>query len=363
MGWNDGYELWMKTNLHQDVSSFILLNCTDGFFDKMLPNWFKTKFLGAGGQFGQVLNILKSGVSTFFINLDLFFECGLLILLAVFHYAALEGLMLIVFSALACLVIIPMFINYCRLFRNTTNRQKVFLFCGVPIFPIVTQISIIQHLYTKATLQLEIDALTMPSSPTSLLAMKISRTDAELWGKIEKLDEVKSIISEHRLLKTSSLANNICRTADELWMYINKSEKVKSVITKQRLLETSAEGQPQAYIKVILLLLTLSSTPNALIPETIFGKDLAFLGFPSQLVLTAFIILPILMNALFYLKTIDKKTNHGGKYHVDPFYLLLPSWEVCEYCGCFYSSTWSFFHIGSLTKTAETLQLFIDVSS
>ena len=131
---DDGFELWMKTSLHQDVSSFIMLNCTDGFVDKMLPNCFKTKFLGAGGQFGQVLTILKRGLSTFFINLDLFFDCGLLILLAVFHSAALEGLLLIVFCVMACLIILPMFLSYCRLFRNTTKRQKVLLFCGFPIF-------------------------------------------------------------------------------------------------------------------------------------------------------------------------------------------------------------------------------------
>lgn len=276
---NYNFQLWMKNNLHPDVVEFISQNCEIGFFDRILPNFVKTKFLGAGGQFGQVVNTIKSGVSAFSINLDLFFDCGFLVLLAYMHSAALEGgILTIIFWVMASLVFLPTFFNYCKLFARKTSKQMLLLFCGFPIFPIVTQSSTILLMHTKAIIQFDIDAMTMSTGPSSNMA----------------------------------LANKMCRTADLLWKKLEKLEQVKSEITKQRLLETSAEGQPQSYIKLILLFLTLSATPLYTIPKTIFGKDLKFYGFPPAMVLTAFIVLPIVKNAYFYLKTIDKKRTTVG---------------------------------------------------
>ena len=235
------------------------------------------KFLG--GHFGLVLDILKSAAGAFSISFDLFLDCRLLIVL--YGQPSTEQLDLshIVFYAMASVIILPILHNYCGLFKNKSSKQKILAFCGFPMFPFVTQFFTVRNMCRQALVQLEIHNLTMTMSSSS----------------------------------SSILANRICETADELWVKIEKLEEFKSVLNKQRLLETSAEGQPQSYIKGILLLLTLSLTPNAYIPETIFGKSIEFFGIPSTLILLGFTLHPILMNINYYLGTLyEKRTTVGS---------------------------------------------------
>ena len=279
--------LWLHNNLHPNIQDFIISNSEQGCTDRMLAadwgraqfivNWIKAKFFGPSGKFGQTLGVIKMGISCMFMNLDLFLDCGLVVLLVTLYSDSVQDqLYFIVLGVMTALIFIPMFFNYCTSSAKKSTKKKWLRFCNLPLFPIVSQASTIGHMHQKAILQHQVDSLTMSSNSSSDLVTTIFENSNALLEKVEKLEEVKS------------------------------------EILKRRLLETSSEGQPQSYIKILLLLLTISQTPNAQTFGTIFGKNINVFGMPSKLVLTFFILSPILKNALFYLKTLDKKKTTAG---------------------------------------------------
>ena len=265
--------LWLHNNLHPNIQNFVISNSEQGCTDRMLAadwgraqfivNWIKAKFFGPSGKFGQTLGVIKMGSSCMFMNLDLFLDCGLVVLLVTLYTDSVQDhLYFIVLGVMTALIFIPMFFNYCTSSAKKSTKKKWLRFCNLPLFPIVSQASTIGHMHQKAILQHQVDSLTMSSNSSSDLATTIVENSNALLEKVEKLEEVKS------------------------------------EILKRRLLETSAEGQPQSYIKGILFLLTLSFTQTAYIPATIFGKEMDFFGIPSKLILMVFTLNPILMKLL-----------------------------------------------------------------
>ena len=173
------------------------------------------------------------------------------------------------------LILFPLFVDYCGSFRNTTKKQKMDLLSFFPIFPIFSLGSTFSLNCKKASLNYNIDGLTMPSGPSVNLLQKM----------IESSDKLEKTVEEE--------------------------EDVNAQIIQKRLLETTVEAQHQAYVKIILVLLYISKTKIATGVEALF-VNLEFFGIPSN-VLILFTMFPIFKHCRLYLNTVDRALTAKGQ--------------------------------------------------
>ena len=81
--------LWMKQNIDEKVSLFLLTTSEGGLMDRFLPYWLHNKVTHRGSRMGLFIGILKSVVSLFSNQMDLFMDLALSSILMYFHTGAL----------------------------------------------------------------------------------------------------------------------------------------------------------------------------------------------------------------------------------------------------------------------------------
>ena len=275
--------LWLKNNVNKDVNLFILTNCEEGIADKILPNWVKLTFLGESSRIGQILNFLISGVGSFSNNVDFLLEVALIFLLGRLYSESNQGdLPAILLIAMASLITFPLFVDFWATFAETDERwKKLVLLCFFPVFPLFSQAHTNWLMWKKAPLEYKIAELTLPN-PSINMAQKISES------------------------------------SDLLEMKHKELEAVKTHITKKRFLETILEGQPQGWIKMILVILILSKTKIVTGVEAVF-VNLELFGIPSNLLVLSSILIPIWKNSRLYLTTLDRTLTTGGQLALTGF--------------------------------------------
>ena len=256
---------------------------------------------GQASRKGQVFNVLIAGITPVLSNLDFIADWALFAVLAYLHtfwrlpFGNNVHTVSMVTSGI--LLYLPALINFSNflLSKSKNKMKKWFMVGNLPLSPIIHQATMFWLMCKKTALDWQISSKTLPDDSCQDLPEKIGSTTVELKKQMEE------------------------------------KNRVGKNLEKKLLVETTIESQYQTYLKIILLLLTWTTTPTDPGLKSVFGESRdSIFGIPSLLFFAMLTISPIVLNTKSYISAINRNLTLGGTVVLAVFAFLC---NIAKFAG------------------------------